>query len=316
LVELLDAAPSAAELLFPEFPAAPSAEAPAGEAPAGEAPADEAPADPPDLSVEAAELDLLFESSAASARCPAAVGAGLPAEELVLLGEVADRAGPAGLSAVAADPVLPAAASSIEKASGLDCFELDDFVVPAEEEVVDEDRISSATCHQSMSPRARGAFVGFELFTPVERLRFLGLEAPHHLTDGFRALGGALPGLLLAISLRASANDNLCLLPQRLFEAGKKSLVVASHGAIHAGLGADRKASNVALEIALQLGKLRLALSHPALTVGQCLGATSLLIINDVLYHLQSLGALHSHPLSGGSGSVRLSGATVCQYIA
>jgi hypothetical protein len=301
LAELLDAAASAAELFFPELPAALSAEAP-----------EEDPlADPPDLPVEAAELDLPPESSAAAAEGrPAVVEAGLPAEEPVLLGEVADRG-----FAVEADPAPLAAASCIEKTSVLDCFEPDGFVVPAEEEVVDEERISSATCHQSVSPRARGALVGFELFTPVESLRFLGLEALHHLTDGFGALGGALPGLLLAISLSASANDDLCLLPQRLFEAGKKSLVVASHGAIHAGLGADRKASYVAVQVALQLGELRLALSHPALTVGQCLGATSLLIIDDVLYHLESFRALHGRPLSGGSGSVRLCPATVCQYI-
>jgi len=141
-VRRLVVTPLAAELLLVELlDAAPSAEAPAGESPVGGAPAEDPLADPPDLSVEAAGLDLLFESSAASARCPAAVDAGLLAEEVVLSGEEADRAGPAGLFTVAADAVLPAAASSIEKASGPDCFELDEDLglahVPGMQNVID-----------------------------------------------------------------------------------------------------------------------------------------------------------------------------------
>jgi hypothetical protein len=177
------------------------------------------------------------------------------------------------------------AATAREKISELGCFELEGFV-PVEELSVEEGRISNATCHQSIGPGVRGALVGLNLLTAVGGTHFLVLEASHHLPDGFGALGGALPSPHLAIALSADASHNLSLLPQRLFEAGEKSLVITRHGTVDAGLGADCEAVNIAVEIALQLGELRLALRHPLLAERQRLGPPSLLIVNDVLDHL------------------------------
>ena len=96
-------------------------------------------------------------------------------------------------------------------------------------------------------------------------MRTSSLEALDHLTDDFGALGGALPVLHFAIPLDAGANHNLCLLPQRLFEAGEEGLVVARQITVDAGPGTDRKAADIALVIALELGQLRFALGHPLL---------------------------------------------------
>jgi hypothetical protein len=246
-------------------------------------PAPDLPADP-DLPVAAAELDWVLRASAFVA-------------EPGLLGDFAvDECFVAALLAVA---VLLATetraldvARSIEKLSELEDFELEDFV-PVAEVPAEEGRILSATYHQSIGPGVRGALVGLNLLTAVDGTRFLCLEALHHLTDGFGALGGALPGLHLAIPLSASADDHLCLLPQRLLEAGEKSLVVTRHGAVDAGFGADRKAADITFVIALQLGELRLAFGYTTLAERQRLGPAPLLIVNDVLNHLESLSAFH-----------------------
>ena len=198
----------------------------------------------------------------------------------------------AGLVLLAAEDRVLDAASADEKVSEPDVLEVEDFV--RDEEVSAEGgRISSATCHQSIGPGVRGALVGLRLLTPIDGACFLSLEALHHLPDGFGALGGALPVLHLAIPLCASANDNLCLLPQRLLEAGEKGLVITRHGTVDAGLGADREAAYIALVIALQLGELRLAFDHSALTRGKRLGPAALLIVHDVLNHLESLSSFH-----------------------
>jgi hypothetical protein len=239
-----------------------------------------------------AELDLPFESPEPDSDF------GLP-ELLGLLAEEAERL---------------AAARLLEKSSLSEFLELDDFVVPLEEELAEEGRTSSATCHHSICPRARGALVRLVLFAPVEGVCFLSLEALHHLTDGFGALGGALPVLFLAVALRANASHNLCLLSDGLFEAAEECLVIARQHAIDAGFGADRKAADIARVVALELGELCLAFAHPPLGAGECLGAPPLLVFHDVLHHFQSLRALHGLYLSGGSGSVRFSATTVRQY--
>jgi hypothetical protein len=158
----------------------------------------------------------------------------------------------------------------------------------------DEEPILSATGYHSIRPRTLRAFVRFALFALVQGVLLIGLEALHHLSDGFGALRGTLPGLQFAIALRARPDDHLSLLPQRLFEAGEKGLVVARHDCVHAGLGAQRKIAYVACVVGLELGELRFVFRDAALGAGESFRFASLLVVDDVLNHFQSLCALHS----------------------
>ncbi len=135
------------------------------------------------------------------------------------------------------------------------------------------------------------------MLASVSGADFLGLEALDHLTNGLGALGGALPVLPFAVALRARASHNLGLLTNSLFEARQEGLVVAGQVGVDAGPGTDVEAANVARVVTLELGELRLALGDAALAAGECLGAASLQIVDDVLNHLQSLRALHGRPL-------------------
>jgi len=192
-------------------------------------------------------------------------------------------------------------ASSVEKVREVAFFELAEALELNEEEfedVVEGGRMSNATCHQSIGPCARGALIGLNLLAPVELARLLALEAPHHLTDRFGALGGALPDLHLAVALSASTNHNLLLLPQSFFEPCEKGLIVPRQPAVHTGLGAHRKPVDVAFVIALQLHELCFTFRDASLARGKGLRASSLLTVNDVLNHLESLRALHDRPLS------------------
>jgi hypothetical protein len=161
-------------------------------------------------------------------------------------------------------------------------FLLDDCEL-LEAELSEDGRILSATCHQSIGPRARGALVGFLLLPFVSGADFLGLEALDHLTNGLGALGGALPVLPFAVALRARASHDLGLLTNSFFEARQEGLVVARKVGVDAGPGTDVEAVNVARVVTLELGELRLALGDPALAAGECFGAAPLEIVDDVL---------------------------------
>lgn len=164
-----------------------------------------------------------------------------------------------------------------------------------------ERRRSSATDQSSLRPDMLGAFIGFMLLAPLERISFLALPALHGRAYGFRALGRVLPVLTLSVSLSANAGDRLILLVQRFIEPCEKGLEITGCGAVHTRFGAGREVAYITGAILLELGELFLTFRDAPLTGGERFRFAPLEVVDDFLDHLQTLTALHRPP--GGLGS-------------
>jgi len=199
-----------------------------------------------------------------------------------------------------AEELLPAAVPGEERSIEKTCVPEESEELPELERLLPDEgaagegaEMSNATSCHSVSPRALGALVGFNLFAPLCRSLLLGPEALDHLPDRFGALRRALPGLVLAVALCTSPCHELILLPHGLFESREECLVVPGHRPIDARYGPLGEATHIAFEVALQLAELRLAFRDAALTQGQRFRAAPLLIVHDALNHLESLCSFH-----------------------
>jgi len=152
---------------------------------------------------------------------------------------------------------------------------------------------SSATGQFSLRPDALGAFVGFMLFAPLERVALFALPALHGGTDGFRALRRVLPILSLGIALGASADDVLVLLMERFVETCEKRLEIACRGTAHASLRAGCEVAHVAFAIIFELCELLLTFLDAPLAGGERFGLAALEVVDDLLHHLESFTSFH-----------------------